>query len=401
MDALSRKHDLQYAWASYQYANKRIDQPTYEAKIHEADEELAMNSNLTSLDGIAAMLGMRAKKFVEHFTGLLYPSVGEYQIDTDTSDEEVIKLLKKVKEPDYISILKEKCDLTGDDLRYKFKRLESPDEAPLYECECIMKDKQTKSIEIGKKKAKRAASQLMLLLTSEAVYQSDIDVAASEPSAPTNPKPPVAVASPGALAAGQTVGTIGARVEVSEQDFIPINTVTVQANPATNDLLFKMRIHPGNFTSGGLESQAQIAYRNHVFSGPGMVNGKISYNTFKLTSAANAFQNARIIVAQIPLEYTSAQIDALKATDLKQFPNREHFLHGTETIFNPQWVNRLPVISNHATDQTNTNGWLVAKILENSLTADSTAPRLTYWVCANAVVYSMPRTPTALPVVAS
>jgi hypothetical protein len=401
MDALSRKHDLQYAWASYQYANKRIDQPTYEAKIHEADEELAMNSNLTSLDGIAAMLGMRAKKFVEHFTGLLYPSVGEYQIDTDTSDEEVIKLLKKVKEPDYISILKEKCDLTGDDLRYKFKRLESPDEAPLYECECIMKDKQTKSIEIGKKKAKRAASQLMLLLTSEAVYQSDIDVAASEPSAPTNPKPPVAVSSPGALAAGQTVGTIGARVEVSEQDFIPINTVTVQANPATNDLLFKMRIHPGNFTSGGLESQAQIAYRNHVFSGPGMVNGKISYNTFKLTSAANAFQNARIIVAQIPLEYTSAQIDALKATDLKQFPNREHFLHGTETIFNPQWVNRLPVISNHATDQTNTNGWLVAKILENSLTADSTAPRLTYWVCANAVVYSMPRTPTALPVVAS
>jgi hypothetical protein len=241
----------------------------------------------------------------------------------------------------------------------------------------------------------------MLLLTSEAVYQSDIDVAASEPSAPTNPKPPVAVSSPGALAAGQTVGTIGARVEVSEQDFIPINTVTVQANPATNDLLFKMRIHPGNFTSGGLESQAQIAYRNHVFSGPGMVNGKISYNTFKLTSAANAFQNARIIVAQIPLEYTSAQIDALKATDLKQFPNREHFLHGTETIFNPQWVNRLPVISNHATDQTNTNGWLVAKILENSLTADSTAPRLTYWVCANAVVYSMPRTPTALPVVAS
>jgi hypothetical protein len=123
MDALSRKHDLQYAWASYQYANKRIDQPTYEAKIHEADEELAMNSNLTSLDGIAAMLGMRAKKFVEHFTGLLYPSVGEYQVDVDSSDEELIKLLKKVKEPDYISILKEKCDLTGDDLRYKFKRL--------------------------------------------------------------------------------------------------------------------------------------------------------------------------------------------------------------------------------------------------------------------------------------
>jgi hypothetical protein len=190
-------------------------------------------------------------------------------------------------------------------------------------------------------------------------------------------------------------------VEVTEHDFIPISTVEVAYNEATNGQLFKLRIHPGNFTSGGLESQAQIAFRNHIFSGPGMVNGKISYNTFKVTSAANAFQNARIIIAQIPLEYTATAVDALKATDLKQFPNREHFLHGTETIFNPQWVNRLPVISNHATDASNTNGWLVAKILENSLSADSTPPRLTYWVCANAVVYSMPRPPAALPAVST
>jgi hypothetical protein len=303
---------------------------------------------------------------------------------------------------DYVSILKEQCDETGVDLRYSFKRLVSPDNAPLYECVCLVGDRRFSAIEIGKKKAKKMASYIMLLALADSVYQSDdIDPAASEPSAPKNPMPPVAVARPGSLAAGQTVGTIGAKIEVTEQDFVPINTVTVQADAATNDQLFKMRIHPGNFTSGGVESQAQIAYRNHVFSGPGMVNGKISYNTFKITSAANAFQNARIIVAQVPVEYTSAQIDALKATDLKQFPNREHFLHGTETIFNPQWVNRLPVISNHATDASNTNGWLVAKILENSLVADSTAPRLTYWVCANAVVYSMPRTPTALPAVAT
>jgi len=190
-------------------------------------------------------------------------------------------------------------------------------------------------------------------------------------------------------------------VEVTEQNFIPITTVTVQPDAATNDQLFRFRIHPGNFTSGAAESQAQIAYRNHVFSGPGMVNGKISYNTFKVTSAANAFQNARIIIAQIPTEYTRQQVDAMKATDLKQFPNREHFLHGTETIFNPQWVNRLPVITNHATDPSNTNGWLVAKILENSLVSTSTAPKLTLWVCANAVVYSMPRTPKDLPTVTS
>ncbi|UHK03077.1 MAG: RNA-dependent RNA polymerase [Guiyang argiope bruennichi nora-like virus 2] len=400
MDALARKHDLQYAWASYLYANKRIDKQTFEAKIHAADEELATNSNLTSLDGIIANLGMRAKKFVEHFTGLLYPSTGRYE-DEEATDSELIKQFSCVKPIDYISILKERCDESGDDLKYSFKRLKSPDNAPLYECVCMVGERRFSAVEIGKKKSKRIASYIMLLAFADGSYQSDIDPAASEPSAPKNPMPPVAVASPGSLAAGQTVGTIGARVEVTEQDFIPINTVTVQANAATNDMIFKMRIHPGNFTSGGLESQAQIAYRNHVFSGPAVVNGKISYNTFKITSAANAFQNARIIIAQIPLDYTSAQVDALKATDLKQFPNREHFLHGTETIFNPQWVNRLPVISNHATDPSNTNGWLVAKILENSLADDSTAPRLTYWVCANAVVYSMPRSPAALPAVTS
>lgn len=397
-DALARKHDLQYAWASYLFAMKRIDKPGFDAKIHAADEELATNSNMTSLDGLAAILGMRVKKFVEHFTGLLYPSVGKYE---NASDQEIIDALSLVKPVDYVSRLKELCDANGEEVSYNFKRLVSPDNAPLYECVCMVGDRRFSAVEIGKKKSKRIASYVMLLALVDGTYQSDIDPAASEPAKPTNPSPPVAVARPGSLAAGQTVGTIGARIEVSEQDFIPINTVTVQANAATNDMLFKMRIHPGNFTSGGAESQAQIAYRNHVFSGPSEVNGKISYNTFKITSAANAFQNARIIIAQVPIEYTSAQVDALKATDLKQFPNREHFLHGTETIFNPQWVNRLPVITNHATDASNTNGWLVAKILENSLVSDSTAPRLTYWVCANAVVYSMPRTPTALPVVTS
>lgn len=400
MDAFARKHDLQYAWASYLLANKRIDKPTFDAKIHAADEELASNANLTSLDGIAASIGIRAKKFVEHFTGLLYPSVGKYESE-DATDEELIRQLSCARPDDHVSILKERCDISGDDLRFSFKRLMSPDNAPMYECVCMVGDRRFSAVEIGKKRAKRMASYIMLLALADGTYQADIDPAAAEPSAPKNPMPPVAVSNPGGLAAGQTVGTIGARIEVTEQNFIPINTVTVQANAATNDMLFKMRIHPGNFTSGGLESQAQAAFRNHVFSGPGVVNGKISYNTFKVTSSANARQNARIIIAQVPLEYTAAQVDALKVSDLKQFPNREHSLRGTETIFNPQWVNRLPVIVNHATDPTNTNGWLVAKIIENSLVTDSTAPRLTYWVCANAVVYSTPRAPTALPAVAT
>jgi hypothetical protein len=172
MDAFARKHDLQYAWASYLYANKRIDKPTFESKIHAADEELATNSNMTSIDGIAANLGMRVKKFVEHFTGLLYPSVGTYQLENQT-DEEIIKQLSCNKPVDYVSILKEQCDETGVDLRYNFKRLVSPDNAPLYECVCLVGDRRFSAIEIGKKKAKKMASYIMLLALADGVYQSD------------------------------------------------------------------------------------------------------------------------------------------------------------------------------------------------------------------------------------
>lgn len=201
------------------------------------------------------------------------------------------------------------------------------------------------------------------------------------------------------MAAGQTVGVVGANVDVVERDFIPITTVEVARDSTNNNQIIKSRIHPGNFTSNGAESQAQLLFRNHVYSGPDTVNGEVSFCTYKVTSAANAFQNARLIIAQLPVDYTADEVDKLTAQDLKQFPNREHFLHGTETIFNPQWVNRLPVITNHATDANNTNGWIVIKILEDSLVTDSTAPKLTLWVCANAVKYSMPRAPANLPTV--
>lgn len=330
---------------------------------------------------------------------------GEFQadnkMDLDEPDCNLIEKLKSVVslKHDYVSELKMKADSIHKEVVYTFERVGGPDHEPIFKCVCQFDGDLTSAIEIGKKNAKQQAAKLMLFHNMDGEYQMDIDVAASEPSAPRNPLPPVAVAAPQQLAMGQTVGVIGAHVEVVEQDFVPINTYTVGPDAVTNDAIFTVRIHPGNFTSGGVESQAQLAFRNHVFSGPGTVNGKISYCTFKVTSAANAFQNARLIISQVPLSYTLAQVNALKATDLKQFPNREHFLHGTETIFNPQWLNRLPVLTNHATDPTNTNGWLVCKILENSLVTDSVSPKLTLWVCANAVNYSMPRTPTALPTV--
>jgi hypothetical protein len=399
-DAMARKHDLQYAWAAYQFVNGRIDKATYDSKIHEADEELIQNANLTSFGGIAANLVLRAKKFIEHFTGIAAPknSIGRYEADTDS---ELISRLLLHQQPDYVSSLKEHCDKWDEELEFSYKRLESPDNCPLYECVCKIGDYSRSATEIGKKKAKQAAAHIMLLSMADSRYQSDIDAAAAQPAVAHTPMPPVAVASSSALAVGQTVGTIYARNQITEHDYVPITTVNVVATPANNDMILKMRIHPGNLTSGGQESQAQMPFRNHVFSGPTIVDDKIAYLTFKITTAANAYQAFRLIAAHIPLEYTAAQIDALKATDLKQFPNKEVYAHGSEVKFVPGWVNRLPVIVNHATDPSNTNGWLVIKILENSLVTDSTSPKLTLWVCANAVVYSMPRTPAALPAVST
>jgi hypothetical protein len=160
-----------------------------------------------------------------------------------------------------------------------------------------------------------------------------------------------------------------------------------------------VRIHPGNWTSNGAESQAQIGARNHLFSGPVSRSGKATYGTYKITSAATFMQNARLIIAQLPLEYTANQIAGLSAYDLKQFPNEEHKLHGTETIFETMWINRFPVINHHQSGETNTNGWLVCRVLENSLSSATTNPRLTLWVCANNIAYSMPITPSAIPAV--
>nr|ULF99687.1 MAG: putative polyprotein [Picornavirales sp.] len=380
-DALSRKHDLQYAWATYMRARGKINDETMQAEIHAADEELARNANVVSTDGFAAWIGMRAKLLLEHFTdSLMYPATGTYQ-----------------QKMDHVSQLKEYADKHKLELIVKFNRVASPDHTPIFECILEMGDFMSSSFGIGKKEAKQAAAELLLLQGEFQAGGADFDEAAAEPTVPMDTRPPIAVAPVVSnLAMGQTVGTLPVHIDVTSRDFIPIQTYALSESVP---LVFTMRIHPGNFTANGAESQAQIAYRNHYFSGPVTLNGRSTYNTFKITSAANYRQNARLIVAQVPLTYSLAEVNALSAFDLKQFPNREHKLHGTETIFSPQWVNRLPVLVNHETGPTNTNGWLTCQILENSLSASETAPQLTLWVCADNVSYSMPITPAILPAV--
>jgi hypothetical protein len=304
--------------------------------------------------------------------------------------------LVESKALDFVSRAKEHADKIGEELMMVCTRLPSEDHTPIYECRASIGNDSITCCGLGKKDAKQNACELLCMRGS---YQADFDSAAAEPSVAMDTRPPVAQGVVSSrVAMGQTVGNSEVNISVVKEDFIPIKTYSITTAAPT---VFTMRIAPGNFTSDGSESQAQQPFRNHLFSGPIQDGPDLVYCTFKVTSAANYRQNARLIIAHVPLEYTLAGVNALSAFDLKQFPNREHKLHGTETIFTPQWVNRLPTILNHGIGETNTNGWLTCRILEDSLTSTETDPKLTLWVCANKVAQSFGVTPSLpTPIVA-
>lgn len=226
---------------------------------------------------------------------------------------------------------------------------------------------------------------------------SEVDPAAASPQVPavtTQFNTPATSTGSPMIA---TVGEIQASMSVVSMDFIPI--VTVPVEPAGFEL--NHVIHPGNWR-GAEESQAQMIVRNHVFSGP----VDCSYATYKITDSATAFQNGRFVIAHIPASFTPVEVSALTAQDLKQFPNIEHKIHGTETIFQPGWVLPIPVLYSHRVGNLtggvtnvnpNFNGYLCIRILENSFSTDTPAPQLTLWVCARNVKVSMPRQPRTPP----
>jgi hypothetical protein len=235
-------------------------------------------------------------------------------------------------------------------------------------------------------------------------YQSAVNSAPSELDA-ASASPQVAIATdtfntPATIGGSPmiaTVGEISASMSVVSLDFIPITTVPVEPTGFTLNHV----IHPGNWR-GAVESQAQMIVRNHVFSGP--VN--CTYATYKITDSATAFQNGRFVIAHVPPSFTPTEVSALTAQDLKQFPNKEHKIHGTETIFETGWVLPLPVLYNHIVGNLtggvtnvnpNFNGYIVVRILENSFSADTPPPQLTLWVCARNVKVSMPRQPETPP----
>lgn len=89
-DHLAKKHDLDYAHASYRLAKEWITQERFEELIEEADAEFVNNNNPFTPQGAHAISGISAKQLVEKFTGQLYPGskpdLTKYQEPTDDFD---------------------------------------------------------------------------------------------------------------------------------------------------------------------------------------------------------------------------------------------------------------------------------------------------------------------------
>lgn len=327
-------------------------------------------------------------------------SIGIYQCSDDDLCEK--------PDIDFVSLLKNEADIDQSEVKYDVIDLISPPNRKLYKVTCNFKNYSSTKVGIGKAAPKQgtAADVYTQYITGMAEkgsgrYEMEavFDPSSATPSVAMDTRPPIGQAhvnSP--LAMDQTLGTVVNSLDITKKLYVPINTYIITS---TTSEVLKIRQHPGNWTSFGQESNAQAEFRPYLFSGPTLCNGIPSYGHYKLTGAGNFQQNFRAVICQAPLEFTSSQVSALSLDQISQLPRVEYFLHGGEVFFTPQWVNRLPSINHRLTDASNTNGWLIIRILENSLAAASTAPQLTLWVNASNVVMSLNTAPVTPPAAAN
>jgi len=321
-------------------------------------------------------------------------SIGSYQCDEFCSKPDV----------DFVSLLKEQADIDQSEVHYEFTDLPSEPHEKVYSVNCQFKDFSISKVGIGKSAPKQCAAAEVYSLYLSSIYstgsgryemEATFDSSSATPSVAMDTRPPVGQAhTQSNLAMDQTLGTVNNNLDITNKLYAPINTYTVTS---TTTQVIKLRQHPGNWTSFGQESNAQAEVRPYIFSGPTLCNGIPSYGHYKLTGAGNFQQNFRAVIAQAPVEYTAADVDALSLDEVAQLPRIEYFLHGGEVYFTPQWVNRLPVINHRLTDASNTNGWIVIRILENSLSNLSTSPQVTLWVNSSNISMSLNSAPVTPP----
>jgi len=199
------------------------------------------------------------------------------------------------------------------------------------------------------------------------------------------------------VAMSSVVGVSETKVAIEEEIWIPLNTANLVS---TTPKWFSMKIAPANFGLEGstastpILSHAQVEAARHVWWGPTRRQGKNRICSFKLTSAANAFQNARLVIAQVP----PGEAIPTTVVGLTQYPHVYHNLHGPDTVFEAQWQIRYPVARVTGTTADDYSGSLVIWMLENSLStaSTSTAPQLTLWVNRAGIEFSLPCAPRTL-----
>nr|UDL17012.1 MAG: capsid polyprotein [Bulinus globosus virus 2] len=203
----------------------------------------------------------------------------------------------------------------------------------------------------------------------------------------------------------ENYGSLGKRVEAptgeahvdvtaEQKIFVPVKTVNVAPPSVSGTPMFTFKVHPRNFGLNGntgtyAPSHASLEAERFVYFGPSSSNSSSSYCTAKFTSVANAYTNARLLIAAIPPGVT----EPTTVLGASQFPRCYHVLHGGETEFEIPWQSQLPIeyVSGNVAPST-IQVWL----LENTTVSGQGTPQLTMWVSADGLKYSVPRSPQVL-----
>jgi len=202
-------------------------------------------------------------------------------------------------------------------------------------------------------------------------------------------KLPSAISNVASNTTARPLGQTVVNVQPEREIFVPYHTFDIVENLRITSIINPIAWNTSGATT---PSHAQVEALRHAYVGPRSVAGRDSFCKMKVTSVANAFTNARLIIAQVPPIYTREQITAMSVQELSQFNRKEHVLHGGETLIDVEWMKIEPVMP--AYDLDSYNGYLVLQVLEYSKSTDSSNPRATIWVTPGSnMSYSIPVAP--------
>lgn len=194
----------------------------------------------------------------------------------------------------------------------------------------------------------------------------------------------------------EVVGRAKVDVTAARTIWTPVRTVSISAAATTSLLNFKLT--PRNFGITGnastyAPSHASQEAERFIFYGPSRKGGVPSFVNVKITSIANAYTNARLLICQVPHGIPPPTTLAVAS----QYNCTYHELHGAPTEFCTVWLNSSPVA---LVDSDGTAGTLSVFLVENAFVTGQGTPQFTLWITSSGMEFSAPRIPTALSILA-